>query len=110
MACVFGVLVAVGLAVLGFAVLLGIIEPREALKRAAAFFALLLLGPPLLGIVLRSVVLPALGTAWSVVKPVLLVLCAALLLLAIARATLAISGLVKRKSNRQHKESSSGEE
>ena len=110
MACVFGVLTCLGLVVLGFAVLLGIVEPREALKRIGIFLALLLLGPAIVIVFLQNVIAPALTTAWTAAKPMLAVVGIVLIVLLVGWGVLAILDFARQRSHKHHNSNSFGQE
>ena len=110
MLCVFGVLACFGLVILGFAVLIGAVDRREAMKRVGIFLALLLVAPTLVMVFLRDVVAPALSATWTAAKPVLTVTGIVLIVLLIAWMVLMVVEFVKRRSGKQRNANSSGQE
>ena len=73
MICLFQLLLCLGLTSVAFAVLVGQLKLGEALERIGAILLLLLLGPAVIALLVKGVVVPAVTVAWSVTKHLLIV-------------------------------------
>jgi hypothetical protein len=99
------VLIGIGLAVL----LLGGIAPHQALARIGMLVAFLLLGPAVIIVLVKGMLLPIVTAVWSAAKPVLLLLALIFGLLLILSAVIGAVRLY-RNSNSGERRVHSGEE
>lgn len=109
MICLIQLLLCLGLIIIGLAIILGLLKPGEALNRIGAFLVVLLLGPAVLAVLIKGVVIPAAALAWSVIKHLLVF---AVLILALLLIVLVIAGVFELYRNRKFGEQRmhSGEE
>jgi len=70
--CLIQLLGCLGLIVVGIAILMGLLKPAEALLRIGTFLLVLLLGPAVLAVLVKGVVIPAATMVWSATKHLLI--------------------------------------
>lgn len=97
MICLIQLLLCLGLVSIAFAVLVGQLKPGEALQRIGAILLLLLLGPAVIALLVKGVVVPAVSAAWSVTKHHLIV---AAWILALVLIAWLVAGLFELYRNR----------
>jgi hypothetical protein len=95
MASVIQSAVIVALVLMGLAVIVGMIEPREAVKRIAIFLGLVVFAPVLSVMFVHSLVIPALDVVRAVLKPVLVVSLSLAVLILVSWIVL---GIMQRRS------------
>ena len=109
MICLIQFLACLGLTIVGFAVLLGLLKPREALQRIGAFLAVLLLGPAVIAALVKEVAVPAAIVIWSAIKHLLVITALVLALLLIVWLIAGAFELYHNKKSGEH-QVQSGEE
>jgi hypothetical protein len=97
MTCLIQLLAWLGLTMIGLGVLVGLLKPGEALQRIGTFLLVLLLGPALIALLVKEVVIPAATVAWAAAKHLLVFAAFGLGLLLVA---LVIAGLLEVYRNR----------
>ena len=102
MACVAQLTVCLALIAIGLAVLVGEIKPNEALARIGMLLAFLLLGPAIVGLLIKQMLLPAVAWVWSGAKPVLVGLALIVGLLLIVRAAVGALALFRNRNSGEH--------
>ena len=109
MSCLIQLLFCLGLISIGLAVLVGQLRVSEALQRIGALFLVLLLGPAVLAVLVKGVVVPAAAAIWPAAKYLLVV---AALILGLLLIAWVVAGVFERYRNRNSGEHNvhSGEE
>jgi hypothetical protein len=102
MACVAQLIIFLVLIFIGLAVLVGEIKPNEALARIVVLLAFLLLGPALIAVLIKQMLLPVVTAAWSAAKPVLVVLALIFGLLLILSAAVGAVQLYRNRNSDEH--------
>ena len=109
MICLIQLLACLGLTIVGFSVLVGLLKPGEALQRIGAFLAVLLLGPAVIAALVKQVVVPAAIVIWSAAKHLLVITALVLALLLIVWLIAGAFELYRNKKSGEH-QVHSGEE
>jgi hypothetical protein len=107
--CLIQLLACLGLTIVGFAVLIGMLKPGEALQRIGAFLAVLLLGPSVIAALVKEVAVPAATVIWSAAKHLLVFAALVLALLLIVWLIAGVFELYRNKKSGEHR-AHSGEE
>ena len=103
MSCVAQLIVCLALIVIGLAVLAGGIKPDEALARIGMILAFLLLGPAIIAVVVKGLLLPIATAAWSAAKSVLVILALILGLLLILSASVGAVQLYRNRNSGEYR-------
>jgi hypothetical protein len=103
MTCVAQLIVCLALIVVGLAVLVGEIKPDQALGRIGMLWAFLLLGPALIAVLIKQMLLPVVTAAWSAAKPVLVLLALMFGLLLILRAAVGALALYRNRNSGEYR-------
>lgn len=103
MICLIQLLACLGLTIVGFAVLLGLLKPVEALQRIGAFLAVLLLGPSVIAALVKEVAVPADTVIWSAAKHLLVFAALVLALLLIVWLIAGVFELYRNKKSGEHR-------
>jgi hypothetical protein len=101
-------IVCLALIVIGLAVLVGKIKPHEALARIGMLMAFLLLGPAIIAVVVRGLLLPIATAVWSAAKPVLVLLALIFVLLLILSGGIGAVRLYRNRNSGEHRVHSGG--
>jgi len=109
MTCLIQLLLCLGLTVIGLGVLMGLLKPVEALQKIGALLVFLLLGPSLIALLVKEVVVPAATVIWSVAKQLLVFGALVLGLLLIVWLIAGLVGLYRNRNSGEH-HAHSGEE
>ena len=102
MSCVAQLIVCLALIVIGLAVLVGKIKPHEALARVGMLLAFLLLGPAIIAVVVRGLLVPIATAVWSAAKSALVLLALIFGLLLILSASVGAMQLYRNRNSREH--------
>jgi hypothetical protein len=103
MACIVQFIVCLALIAIGLAVLVGEIKRNEALARIGMLLAVLLLGPAIIAVLMKQILLPAVAAVWSAAKPVLLVVALIFGLLLVLRAAVGALELFRNRNSGEHR-------
>lgn len=103
MSCLAQMIVCLALIVIGLAVLVGKIKPHEALARIGMLLAFLLLGPAIIAVVVRGLLLPISIAVWSAAKPALVLLALIFALLLILIASIGAVQLYRNRNSGEHR-------
>lgn len=102
MICLIQLLACLGLIIVGFAVLLSLLKPGEAVQRIGAFLAVLLLGPAVIAALVKQVVVPAATVIWSDAKHLLVITALVLALLLIVWLIAGAFEFYRNKKSSEH--------
>jgi hypothetical protein len=103
MACVAQLIVCLALIVIGITLLMGEIKPNEAFARIGMLVAFLLLGPSIITVLIKQILLPAVAWVWSAAKPVLVALAVIFGLLLALRAAVGTLELFRNRNSGEHR-------
>jgi len=90
MICILEMIAVLGLVLTGFAVLIGVIKPEEAMKRIGGFLLVVLVAPAVIAFLVHNLIVPALAAIWNTAKPALTVVGAIAVLLLLGWMILAL--------------------
>jgi hypothetical protein len=103
MACAAQLIVCLALIVIGLAVLVGRIKADEALARTGMVLAFLLLGPAIIALVVKGMLLPIATAAWSAAKSVLFLLALIFGFMLILSSVIGAVQLYRNKNSGEHR-------
>jgi hypothetical protein len=109
MTCLIQLLLSLGLTVIGLGVLMGLLKPAEALQKIGALLVFLLLGPAVIALLVKEVVVPAATVIWSAAKQLLVFGAFVLGLLLIVWLVAGLMRLYRSRNSGEH-HAHSGEE
>ena len=109
MSCLIQLLFYLGLISIALAVLVGELKPGEALQKVGAFLLLLLLGPAVLAVLIKGMVVPAAALPWSAIKHLLVFVALLLAVLLIVWVIAGVFQLYRNRNSGEHR-MHSGEE
>jgi hypothetical protein len=102
MSCVAQLIVCLALIVIGLAVLVGKIKPHEALAQIGMLLVFLLLGPAIIAVVVRELLLPIATALWSAAKSVLVLLAMIFGLLLLLSGSVGAMQLYRNRNSGEH--------
>ena len=103
MICVLQLLLCLGLIILGLGVLVGLVKPGEALQRIGAALLVLLLGPAVIALLVKEMIIPAASVAWLAAKHLLAFAALILGFVLIAWVVAGVFELYRNRNFREHR-------
>ena len=71
MICILEIAATLALRLVGFSILIGVLKPEDALKRAGAFLVVVIIIPIILATIAQKLLVPAFQSFWSAARPAL---------------------------------------